>query len=349
MIYRLKRFLALSNIEKLDNRSLKILLGYSKVDGKEIEGDESVLYLLSLLDGKNSIDDIKDKIIDKFPYVTKEDVNICINVLKENGIIEETVSESNVLSKHELDRYDRHMLFYSMFDKNGIDIQEKLKNSKIVLLGMGGIGCWTSYALSGAGVGTIVGVDNDTIENSNLTRQILYSEFDIGKYKVDVAKEKLTKYNSNLNFISVKEEIKSSKQLEKIIEGADFVVHSADQPSELHKWVYEACNKQKIAYSNVGYINYLAVCGPMIIPEINSNSYKYKIEEDLSNSNEFVNYIDEINSRYQPPSFGPINGIISCFQAMEVLKYLTGYSEPNTINKRYILDTHTMESSYQEF
>ncbi|MFR7976325.1 MAG: hypothetical protein ACLU6G_08335 [Intestinibacter bartlettii] len=71
MIYRLKRFLALSNIEKLDNRSLKILLGYSKVDGKEIEGDESVLYLLSLLDGKNSIDDIKDKIIDKFPYVTK--------------------------------------------------------------------------------------------------------------------------------------------------------------------------------------------------------------------------------------------------------------------------------------
>ncbi len=74
--------------------------------------------------------------------------------------------------------------------KFGIYGQKKIKLSKVLIIGMGGLGCPLSVYLASLGVGTIGIVDYDKIELSNLNRQIIYSTKDIGKYKVDVAKKK---------------------------------------------------------------------------------------------------------------------------------------------------------------
>ena len=74
--------------------------------------------------------------------------------------------------------------------KFGIIGQKKIKSAKVLVIGMGGLGCPLSIYLANLGIGTIGMVDDDKVELSNLNRQIIYNVNDIGKYKVDVAKKK---------------------------------------------------------------------------------------------------------------------------------------------------------------
>ena len=74
--------------------------------------------------------------------------------------------------------------------KFGLIGQKKIKSSKVLILGMGGLGCPLSIYLASLGIGTIGIVDNDKVELSNLNRQIIYNIKDIGKFKIDVAKKK---------------------------------------------------------------------------------------------------------------------------------------------------------------
>ena len=74
--------------------------------------------------------------------------------------------------------------------KFGIIGQKKIKSSKVLVIGMGGLGCPLSIYLASLGIGTIGIVDNDKVEISNLNRQIIYNTKDVGKFKIDVAKKK---------------------------------------------------------------------------------------------------------------------------------------------------------------
>nr|MBA4405049.1 hypothetical protein [Nanoarchaeum sp.] len=91
-----------------------------------------------------------------------------------------------------MDRYVRQEIFI------GKKEQKKLEKSKVVVIGLGALGSLTSELLVRAGIGEITLVDKDKIEIENLQRQHLYSEKDVGKYKVKVAKKKLCEINSNV-------------------------------------------------------------------------------------------------------------------------------------------------------
>jgi adenylyltransferase/sulfurtransferase len=97
-----------------------------------------------------------------------------------------------MLSERELERYRRQMMLF------GTDGQEKLKRSSIVIAGAGGLGSPVALYLAAAGVGTITIVDNDVVEQSNLNRQILHNDRDIGKKKVDSAAETLLAINPDI-------------------------------------------------------------------------------------------------------------------------------------------------------
>ena len=80
-------------------------------------------------------------------------------------------------------------------------MQLALRNATVVVLGSGGLGSWTMAGLACAGVGRIVAVDDDTIELSNLNRQVLYRTSDIGRRKVEVAAEALRGLNPDIDFV----------------------------------------------------------------------------------------------------------------------------------------------------
>lgn len=101
------------------------------------------------------------------------------------------------LSADELNQYSRHLLL----DQVGTNGQLKLKQSKVLVIGAGGLGCSVLQHLSAAGIGVIGIVDDDLVDQSNLHRQVLYKTHDIGKFKVRCAKKALEAINP---FITIK-------------------------------------------------------------------------------------------------------------------------------------------------
>ncbi len=129
----------------------------------------------------------------------------------------------NKLTNLELERYDRQIRIPSF----GIDGQKKLKSSKVVIAGIGGLGCASSIYLAAAGIGELVLIDKEKVELSNLNRQILYWTNDIGKYKVESAKEKLNQLNPEIRILAIKEEI-NENNVKKLINGANVVIDGQD-------------------------------------------------------------------------------------------------------------------------
>src|ERR1051325_4105929 len=128
-----------------------------------------------------------------------------------------------MLSKEELSRYSRHLLLEGF----GKAAQEKLKAAKALVIGAGGLGCPVLSYLAAAGVGTIGIADDDTVDESNLQRQVLYSTDDVGKKKASTAAQKLSRQNPFVKFIEHDVRIDTSNALE-IFNGYDVVIDGSD-------------------------------------------------------------------------------------------------------------------------
>ena len=97
----------------------------------------------------------------------------------------------DILNKNHIERYSRQIVLKDV----GVVGQKKICSSKVLIVGAGGLGCPIADYLSRAGVGTIGIADFDKINLSNIHRQNLYNSKDIGKYKVDIVKEKIKSIN----------------------------------------------------------------------------------------------------------------------------------------------------------
>ena len=127
------------------------------------------------------------------------------------------------LSDQEKLRYSRH-LNLPMF---GLEVQEKLKNSKVLVVGTGGLGAPLLQYLTAVGVGTIGVVDFDVVDESNLQRQVLFGSHDIGKSKTSVAIAKLKLQNPFVTFLEFNVKLEASNALA-IIEQFDAVADGTD-------------------------------------------------------------------------------------------------------------------------
>ncbi len=147
-----------------------------------------------------------------------------------------------MLGRAELDRYERQIRMPN-FGEEG---QRKLKSSRVVIAGVGGLGCASATYLVAAGVGHVTIVDRDVVELSNLNRQVLYWEEDIGLRKVEVAQKKLSKLNPTVEINPIFTEI-TGQNATAVISGAQVVVDGLDR-SEARLALNSACVAKKIPY-----------------------------------------------------------------------------------------------------
>jgi len=130
---------------------------------------------------------------------------------------------NKTLKKESLIRYSRQIILKNI----GIIGQKKIQNSKVLIVGAGGLGCPSADLLARAGVGLIGIIDYDKISLSNIHRQTLYTSKDVGKYKVKVIKKKLNLINKEvkINIYNLKA---NEKNFEKIINKYDIIVDGSD-------------------------------------------------------------------------------------------------------------------------
>lgn len=131
--------------------------------------------------------------------------------------------QMNSLTLIEQERYARHFSLPEI----GIRGQQRLQQSKVLCVGAGGLGSSALFYLAGAGVGTLGIIDADQIELSNLQRQILFTTADIGKYKVEIASQRLLALNPNLNIQSYAYQLTDENALE-IMSQYDIILDATD-------------------------------------------------------------------------------------------------------------------------
>src|SRR5690349_11110349 len=120
------------------------------------------------------------------------------------------MSTQVTFSKEELSRYNRHIIIPEF----GIAAQQKLKAAKVLVVGSGGLGSPVLLYLAAAGVGTIGIVDFDVVDDSNLQRQVLFGVNEIGKPKVEAAKQRLQALNPHIEFVLYNTQLTSQNALD---------------------------------------------------------------------------------------------------------------------------------------
>jgi len=235
-------------------------------------------------------------------------------------------------SKEELARYNRHIIIPDF----GLEAQKKLKAAKVLVVGSGGLGSPVLLYLAAAGIGTIGIVDFDVVDDSNLQRQVLFGVNEIGKPKVEAAKQRLQALNPHIQFILYNTQLTSQNALD-IIKDYDLVADGTDNFPTRYL-VNDACvllGKPNIYASIFQFEGQVSVF-----------NYRY------ANGDVGPNYRDLYPTPPPPglvPScaeggvLGVLPGIIGSLQALEVIKVITGVGEP-LAGRFYIFDALNFES-----
>jgi len=249
------------------------------------------------------------------------------------------------------DRYSRHSLFYNMSGGDPSAVQKKLSNSHVVIQGCGGIGNVVSVTLATAGIGKMTLIDDDQIELSNLSRQILFREKEVGLSKTEVLKKSLVQRSSNLEVEIINKKIDKDSLFNLIPKNCDLLVISGDSPRICHQ-ANNYCFEKKIPFINICYILDVAVFGPFFIPG-KTPCFECFARKNISNNfpdnKNLLSKIKHINSFLQAPSIGPVNMISSSFACLDIIKYLGGFGTVQSINKRIGIWTDSLRMEWQEY
>ena len=153
-----------------------------------------------------------------------DQVETLVDDLLQKGVV--VLASDHDWSTFGEDRLDRQVRFFNSFhqdDRDGVYFNDKLCSKKVAIIGMGGYGNWLALLCARIGIQKIVGIDFDMVEESNLGRQILFSNESIGLPKVEAAKMALEENHQFSNFQAVNTQIKSVKELMNLLDGVDFV------------------------------------------------------------------------------------------------------------------------------
>jgi sulfur-carrier protein adenylyltransferase/sulfurtransferase len=137
--------------------------------------------------------------------------------------MEPLITEPVALTHDEIRRYSRHLIMPNV----GVDGQGRLKASKVLVVGTGGLGSPVAMYLAAAGIGTIGLVDYDVVDESNLHRQVIHGTSDIGKPKTDSARETILDINPHVE-VAIHDTLLTSDNAMEIIEGYDLVIDGTD-------------------------------------------------------------------------------------------------------------------------
>ena len=228
------------------------------------------------------------------------------------------------LTEEELTRYSRQI----MIPNWNIKGQLELKNAKVTIVGVGGLGCPVALYLTAAGIGRITLIDKEKIELSNLNRQILHWSMDIGKFKTFSAIEKLSKLNPLIKFESYEEEIEK-ENIRELIKDSNVVVDCLDN-WKTRFILNEACVTERIPLVHAGVHSWYGQittimpgkgpCLRCILPKTPKEEEKF-------------------------PVLGVTAGVLGLLEALEAIKIIVGLGKP-LVGRILFFDGET--SSFQQ-
>lgn len=228
-------------------------------------------------------------------------------------------------TEQQIQRYSRHILLKDV----GVEGQEKIMNARVLVVGAGGLGAPVSLYLAAAGIGTLGIIDADTVDLSNLQRQVIHFTKDVGIAKVESAKEKILALNPDVRVETYRELLDSTNATD-IIRDYDFIVDGTDNFSAKYL-INDACVMAGKPFSHGGILRFN---GQTFTHLPGTACYRCMFKEPPP--------AGAVPSCSQAGVLGAIAGMLGTIQSAETLKYFTGVGELLT-NKLLTFDAKTMQ------
>jgi bacteriocin biosynthesis cyclodehydratase domain-containing protein len=294
--------------------------------------------LLAALDGTRD----REALVKRFGTEAVDDL---LAQLEELGLVEDA-ADDDLIQAAAIERFDRQIRYFSDITAGPppSQCQARLENARLVVLGVGGLGGWSALSLACCGIGEMLLVDGDRVEESNLNRQVLYSETDIGRLKVEVAAERLGGFNSRMRLETVAEKVDGEAAIASLIEGYDLVIDAADWPAhEIEQWCNGACFAAAIPYITMSHFPPIARVGPLYVPGV-TGCFACQVAAYRRSYPMFDVAIEQRRAKPSPAAtLGPACGLIGGQVGLDVMHHLTGLAEPSTQGVGHIYDLRTME------
>jgi bacteriocin biosynthesis cyclodehydratase domain-containing protein len=301
--------------------------------------NEEQRQLLGALDGEHTLEQLLNRFGD-------EEVTDTISQLEQLEVVEDA-ADDDLVPAAERARFDRQLRYFSDVGPPGLtpsECQRRLREAKLAVLGVGGLGGSAAMWLASVGIGEMWLVDGDRVEPSNLNRQVLYTEAEIGLLKVEAATAKLRAFYPDMRVTSTARRLESETEIAEFIAGADVVIDAADWPAhDIERWCNSACFDADIPYITMSHFPPIARVGPLYVPGRTGcfacQEAAYRREYPL-----FDVAIEQRRAKASPAAtLGPACGMIGGQVALEVMHLLTGLAEPSTLGVAHISDLRTLE------
>ena len=220
------------------------------------------------------------------------------------------------LSHDQFMRYSRHLLM----DDIGEAGQQKLSEARVLIVGLGGLGCPVALYLAAAGVGQLSLCDPDVVELSNLQRQILYRESDCDRYKVECAERELRALNPHIGVNRYTDEIS-----QELIQDHDIVVDCTDNLAA-RQLINSACYKHKIGFVSASALGWEGQLVAFDFAAHDSLCLNCIIDRDSP---------EPMQNCSNSGVVGPVLGAMGSLQATTVIRMLLGYFQQHGEMQRY--------------
>lgn len=285
---------------------------------------------LILADGNLTVEEIAAALNEKGVECSVEEVLHRLNYFNEKYLLEDLSDssyEANFPAAYK-EKFDRQLAFFGAWSRRGhhdaLEFQVKLQNTHVMLIGAGGFGSDIFYCLTAMGFGKITVVDFDKVELSNLNRQSMYSEADVGKSKIKVLEEKTNVVDTS-RFRFIEKEIRSARDIAEIIAGADIGIIAADTPREkIFYWMNEACYRTRVpGLFTSGAAPLCVIIGPLVVPGETScyacsmPGIPFRYDDPL---------VRLINGRTKLGVISPYIRVAAGLMSLELLKHVTGFN-----------------------
>ncbi len=302
----------------------------------------AVWSLIGLLNGKHTSSQIIKETISKHTELSITTVQEYIDQLKDLDLLEDaSLTAEGVIDRYTMERWSRNIEFFGSIAKYGDNkfaYQKKIKEAKICLLGCGGLGTHLLFDLAATGFSNITIVDFDKIEASNLNRQILYHEDDIGKSKVHQAKKRILQFSKQANIKAIAMRLDATEKVASVIAGHDLVICVADKPrNHIIYWLNEGCIKEKVPYINGG-LDIRRGAFYSVLPGKSGcmMCWKQTLAQEANDTAVVVNNLDkqlDIDYAIPAPAMVTLVSIVAGCMIAEALKLITGLQPPCLTNK----------------
>lgn len=252
----------------------------------------------------------------------KSDINIWRAMLSSDSILLGVNNEPYILNSLLKDlQYSKILSYLSGIAQDCSQLYKAykyLQEKTVAIVGLGGIGSMATISLAGSGVRKIKIIDADVVEKSNLNRQFLYSERDIGKHKADILCERILERYPNCE-IQLEKKFINERNADDLLKDQNFVLVTADEPLNVPKLVFAAVQGKADALS-CGYINSMA-------------SFHYVSKGERSDKHFDASSILELDESRIIPSIAPINLELAGLASLRIILSLTELSESHNVVK----------------